>query len=120
MLPLGYAIGKYLPEDKEALTKRLDTYLKVLENASVTKDILLPNGHDPMPIQKNIFAVMDKLREAYPDREFLMSRYEEVFEKIEAQRDQIDTIKGEFNDGKYMRVHRSISSTRMDIKLIPC
>ena len=118
VLPLGYAIGKYLPEDKDALTTRLDTYLKVLENASVTKDILLPNGHDQMPIQKNIFEVMDILREAYPDREFLMSRFEEVFEKIEAKRDQLDTIKGEFNDGKYMRVHRTISSTRMDIKLI--
>ena len=118
VLPLGYAIGKYLPEDKDALTTRLDTYLKVLENASVTKDILLPNGHDQMPIQKNIFEVMDILREAYPDREFLMSRFEDVFEKIEAQRDQLDTIKGEFNDGKYMRVHRTISSTRMDIKLI--
>jgi mannosylglycerate hydrolase len=47
-----------------------------------------------------------------------MSRFEEVFEKVEAARDQLDTIKGEFNDGKYMRVHRTISSTRMDIKLI--
>tara|TARA_R110001583_G_scaffold16561_22_gene68002 strand:- start:13971 stop:16583 length:2613 start_codon:yes stop_codon:yes gene_type:complete len=118
VLPLGYAIGKYLPEDTQALTKRLDTYLKVLENASVTKDILLPNGHDQMPIQKNIFQVMDKLREAYPDREFLMSRFEDVFERIEAEKEKLDTIKGEFNDGKYMRVHRSISSTRMDIKLI--
>lgn len=118
VLPLGYAIGKYLPEDTQALSKRLDTYLKVLENASVTKDILLPNGHDQMPIQKNIFQVMDKLREAYPDREFMMSRFEEVFERIEAEKEQLDTIKGEFNDGKYMRVHRSISSTRMDIKLI--
>ncbi|MEH6453834.1 MAG: glycoside hydrolase family 38 C-terminal domain-containing protein [Psychromonas sp.] len=118
VLPLGYAIGKYLPEDTNALTSRLDTYLKVLENASVTKDILLPNGHDQMPIQKNIFQVMDKLREAYPDREFLMSRFEQVFERIEQEKENLDTIKGEFNDGKYMRVHRSISSTRMDIKLI--
>ena len=79
---------------------------------------MLPNGHDQMPIQKDIFEVMDKLREIYPDREFSMSRFEEVFEKVEAARDQLDTIKGEFNDGKYMRVHRTISSTRMDIKLI--
>jgi mannosylglycerate hydrolase len=118
VLPLGYAIGKYLPNDKAALTKRLDTYLNVLEKASVTQDILLPNGHDQMPIQQDIFEVMATLRQAYPDREFLMSRYEDVFEKIEAVKDQLDTIKGEFNDGKYMRVHRSISSTRMDIKLI--
>lgn len=118
VLPLGYAIGKYLPTDEAGLRARLDKYFPVLEAASVTKDILLPNGHDQMPIQKDIFDVIDKLREIYPDREFHMSRYEEVFEKIEAMRNQLDTIKGEFNDGKYMRVHRSISSTRMDIKLI--
>ncbi|OQQ06921.1 alpha-mannosidase [Vibrio splendidus] len=118
VLPLGYAIGKYLPQDEEGLRARLDKYFPVLEKPSVTKDILLPNGHDQMPIQKDIFEVMDKLREIYPDREFSMSRYEEVFEKVEAARNQLDTIKGEFNDGKYMRVHRTISSTRMDIKLI--
>ncbi|MCL4115284.1 mannosylglycerate hydrolase [Vibrio lentus] len=118
VLPLGYAIGKYLPQDEEGLRARLDKYFPVLEKPSVTKDILLPNGHDQMPIQKDIFEVMDKLREIYPDREFSMSCFEEVFEKVEAARDQLDTIKGEFNDGKYMRVHRTISSTRMDIKLI--
>lgn len=118
VLPLGYAIGKYLPQDEASLRARLDKYFPVLEKPSVTKDILLPNGHDQMPIQKDIFEVMDKLREIYPDKEFLMSRFEEVFERIEACKDELDTVKGEFNDGKYMRVHRTISSTRMDIKLI--
>ena len=46
-----------------------------------------------------------------------MSRFEEVFEKIEAQRESLATLKGEFIDGKYMRVHRTIGSTRMDIKV---
>ncbi|WP_253381252.1 mannosylglycerate hydrolase [unidentified bacterial endosymbiont] len=118
VLPLGYAIGKYLPPDAAALRARLDKYFPVLEKPSVTKDILLPNGHDQMPLQKDIFEVMAKLREIYPDKEFVMSRFEEVFERIEAQRDRLDVVKGEFNDGKYMRVHRTISSTRMDIKLI--
>nr|WP_083252367.1 mannosylglycerate hydrolase [Enterovibrio norvegicus] len=118
VLPLGYAIGKYLPSDEDGLRARLDKYFPVLEKPSVTKDILLPNGHDQMPIQNDIFEVMDKLREIYPDREFLMSRFEDVFARIEDKRSELDTIKGEFNDGKYMRVHRTISSTRMDIKLI--
>jgi len=117
VLPLGYAIGKYLPEDEAGLRKRLDSYFEVLENASQTKEILLPNGHDQMPLQQNIFAVMDKLREIYPQREFVMSRFEEVFERIEQQRDTLATLTGEFNDGKYMRVHRTIGSTRMDIKI---
>lgn len=117
VLPLGYAIGKYLPEDEAGLRKRLDSYFEVLENASVTKEILLPNGHDQMPLQQNIFAVMDKLREIYPQRQFVMSRFEDVFEHIEARRGELATLKGEFIDGKYMRVHRTIGSTRMDIKI---
>lgn len=117
VLPLGYAIGKYLPEDEAGLRKRLDSYFTVLEKASLTKEILLPNGHDQMPIQQNIFAVMKRLREIYPQREFVMSRFEEVFAHIEARRDQLATLEGEFNDGKYMRVHRTIGSTRMDIKI---
>lgn len=117
VLPLGYAIGKYLPEDEAGLRKRLDSYFDVLENASVTKEILLPNGHDQMPLQQNIFAVMDKLREIYPQRTFVMSRFEEVFERIDAHRHELATLKGEFIDGKYMRVHRTIGATRMDIKI---
>jgi len=117
VLPLGYAIGKYLPEDEAGLRKRLDDYFMVLEKASVTKEILLPNGHDQMPLQQNIFAVMEKLREIYPQRHFVMSRFEEVFDHIDAHRDRLATLKGEFVDGKYMRVHRTIGSTRMDIKI---
>ncbi|ASG55474.1 MAG TPA: mannosylglycerate hydrolase [Salmonella bongori] len=117
VLPLGYAIGKYLPEDEAGLRKRLDSYFDVLESASITKEILLPNGHDQMPLQQNIFAVMDKLREIYPQRKFVMSRFEEVFDYIDAHRDELTTLKGEFLDGKYMRVHRTIGSTRMDIKI---
>ncbi len=117
VLPLGYAIGKYLPADENGLRKRLDSYFDVLEKASVTKEILLPNGHDQMPLQQNIFEVMEKLREIYPQRKFVMSRFEEVFEQIEAQRESLAILKGEFIDGKYMRVHRTIGSTRMDIKI---
>ena len=116
VLPLGYAIGKYLPENEEALRERLDKYLPVLEAASLTGDILLPNGHDQMPLQQNIFTIMEMLRRIYPQRSFQLSRFEEIFERIDAIKPQLALLRGEFNDGKYMRVHRTISSTRMDIK----
>ncbi|EOC0011762.1 mannosylglycerate hydrolase [Cronobacter turicensis] len=117
VLPLGYAIGKYLPEEEAALRKRLDPCFAALEKASLTREILLPNGHDQMPLQQNIFAVMEKLREIYPQREFVMSRFETVFAHIEAMREMLPTLKGEFIDGRSMRVHRTIGSTRMDIKI---
>ncbi|PZE21145.1 mannosylglycerate hydrolase [Paenibacillus xerothermodurans] len=116
LLPLGYAIGKYLPEAEEALKARIDKYFAVLDRGATTEHILLPNGHDQMPIQKNIFTIMEKLRKLYPDRQFFLSKYEHIFDQLEKKADLLPTLKGEFLDGKYMRVHRSIYSTRMDIK----
>ncbi|MFT9600557.1 mannosylglycerate hydrolase [Mesobacillus sp.] len=115
LFPLGYAIGKYLPEDEEKLQERINKYFTVLDRGATTENIILPNGHDQMPIQKNIFTVMEKLQRLYPDREFFLSKYENVFEELEKNK-ELPTIQGEFLDGKYMRVHRSIYSTRMDIK----
>lgn len=115
LMPLGYAIGKYLPTDGNALKKRMDNYLPVLEKGAVNEEILLPNGHDQMPVQKNIFAVMEQLRILYPEKEFFLSRYEDLFAELE-KNEHLDTIQGELLDGKYMRVHRSIFSTRADLK----
>lgn len=115
MLPLGYAIGKYLPTNIDALKKRMEKYFPVLDKGATTEHEILPNGHDQMPVQKNIFNVIEKLKELYTDREFFLSRYENIFEELDKESNR-DTISGEFLDGKYMRVHRSIFSTRMDIK----
>jgi mannosylglycerate hydrolase len=115
LFPLGYAIGKYLPEDEEKLQERINKYFTVLDQGATTEHIILPNGHDQMPIQKNIFTIIEKLQGLYPQREFFLSKYENVFAEIEKNQ-TLPTIQGEFLDGKYMRVHRSIYSTRMDIK----
>lgn len=117
LFPLGYAIGKYLPTDETELKERMDKYFKVLDKGATTENIILPNGHDQMPIQKNIFDVIEKLKGIYPDRNFFMSRYENVFKELEKNK-SLPELKGEFLDGKYMRVHRSIYSSRMDIKTL--
>lgn len=115
LLPLGYAIGKYLPTDPDALRDRLDKYLPVLDRGATTDHILLPNGHDQMPLQKNITDVMQQIEACYPGRTTRLGRYEEVFEEVE-KNTNLDTLRGEFLDGRYMRVHRSIYSTRADLK----
>lgn len=115
LLPLGYAIGKYLPDDIIQLKERLDTYFEVLDKGATTNNIVLPNGHDQMPIQKNILDIIDILKENKPEYNFFLSKYENVFYELE-KLNSLATVKGEFLDGKYMRVHRSIFSTRADIK----
>ena len=115
LLPLGYAIGKYLPTDFDELKNRCDKYMPVLDKGATTDHIIIPNGHDQMPIQKNINEVIEQLHNVYPDKTFFLSDYEKVFDELEKS-DDFYTVRGEFLDGKYMRVHRSIFSSRADIK----
>ena len=115
LMPLGYAIGKYLPVDEDALRIRMSKYMPVLERGAVNDAILIGNGHDQMPIQQNIYDVMETLKKIYPDKNFFLSKYENIFDEVE-QAPNIDTIQGELIDGKYMRVHRSIFSSRADLK----
>ena len=115
LLPLGYAIGKYLPVDQDELKVRCDKYMPVLDKGAATEHILIPNGHDQMPLQKNITDVMKQLRCIYPEKNFFLSSYDQLFKELEKKTDY-DTIHGECLDGKYMRVHRSIFSSRSDIK----
>ena len=115
LLPLGYAIGKYLPTDFDELKNRCDKYMPVLDKGATTDHIIIPNGHDQMPIQKNIDDVLKQLHNVYPEKTFFLSDYESVFDELEKS-DNFYTVHGEFLDGKYMRVHRSIFSSRADIK----
>ncbi len=115
LMPLGYAIGKYLPVEEEALRKRMSKYMPVLDRGAINEAILIGNGHDQMPIQQDIYEVMDTLKKIYPEKDFFLSKFENVFDEIE-KAPQIDTIQGELLDGKYMRVHRSIFSSRADLK----
>ncbi|MBM0887460.1 alpha-mannosidase, partial [Escherichia coli] len=78
-LQQAYAIGKYLPADENGLHKLLDSYFDVLEKTTENLALMLLNRYGQMALPQNIFAAMDKLREIYPQRKFVMSRFEEVF-----------------------------------------
>lgn len=112
---LGYAIGKYLETDPVALKKRMDGILAEFD-ARANGDVeLLPNGHDQMPIQQNIHEVITLLNQLYPERHFSLSSYEDLFDQIEKQK--LPIVEGEMLDGQHGRIHRSIYSVRMDLKV---
>lgn len=120
MMPLGYATGKYLSCDSENLRHRFMPLMRVLDEMSPYGIAILPHGHDQMPIQKNIGAALAALRQAFPDRKFILGSYDDAFElnKKAAEKSAsrpLDHVQGELFWGKRERVHRSIGSVRMDI-----
>lgn len=98
----------------DKLHEQLDFFLEKLVECSTTGHILVPNGHDQMPIQQNIFEIIELIKAEYPDFDVTLSSYEDLYDFI--NKDSIKTIKGELLDGKYMRAHRSIFSSRADLK----
>lgn len=118
-LPLGYAMGKYLQTDPDALRTRLGRLFSLMDEISPTPFGILPNGHDQMPIQTNIEDALEALREAFPGREFVLGSYDDALDAIEgyAEKNPLPEVTGELFDGKRERVHRSITSIRMDNKV---
>ena len=118
-MPLGYATGKYLQTDPEALRNRLGGLFSLMDEVSPTPYGILPNGHDQMPIQTDIEDALEALRKAFPGREFVLGSYDDALDAIQeyAEKNPLPEISGELFDGKRERVHRSITSIRMDNKV---
>ena len=115
-LPLCYALGRFLPADA-SLKKRMDMTLAALKRCASPgcTDFVLPNGFDQMPVQKDIDQVISLLKQWYPDWDFVLDSYENAC-RLQESRGGLKTIRGEFLDGSSARVHRSIYSTRLDLK----
>lgn len=115
-LATGYQGAKYLESDIDELKARMDKILKVLDHYSATPQRLIMNGHDQMPIQKNIHDIMDKIKTLYPNDSVEISDFESY---IDGLRDKnLEVVEGELVHSKHARIHRTINSTRMDIKLL--
>jgi mannosylglycerate hydrolase len=115
-LATGYQGAKYLESDYEDLKARMEKIMKVLDNYSATDARLIMNGHDQMPIQKDMPLIVEHLKRMYPEDKVSVSDFEGYVDKLREA--QLETVKGELTHSKHSRIHRTINSTRMDIKLL--
>ncbi|MGL6168213.1 MAG: hypothetical protein ACRC0Y_07980 [Fusobacteriaceae bacterium] len=115
-LATGYQGAKYLESDKDELKVRMDKIIKVLDKYSAGNARLVMNGHDQMPIQKDIHSIMDNMRDFYKDDKVAVSDFESYVDSLKDL--VLETVEGELNHSKHARIHKTITSTRMDIKLL--
>lgn len=115
-LPAGYQGAKYLPEEESELKERIDTIIEKYGRYGNSDKVLLMNGHDQMPIQKNIKELIKIIQNIYKD-------YDVEISDLRSYVDQYIGIKhkevtGYLDHAFFTRVHRTIGSTRMDIKIL--
>lgn len=98
--------------------KDIKKQLENLSALSTLKDeFLLPIGNDQTPVIWNFKELLAECNQSeyYEFEETTLPQY---MEKLKANRASLLTYEGEFINPQYHRVHRSISSARMDIKLL--
>lgn len=113
LLPAGYQGGKYLPKDLDSLDKRLEDIEKKYDNYKID-DYLIMNGHDQMPIQKDIKEVKRNIEKIRKDSKVNISTLEDYCKKLNFEKSSL--VKGDLNHCEFTRVHRTIDTTRPDIK----
>lgn len=115
-IPFGYYYGADIPEAESDLKTYLDSQIGALEEKASTPNVYFPNGLDQAPVRKNLPELVAKFNQLDQNREYQIASPETFFSDLERDVTNLPVIKGELTEGKHSRLHKSIFSTRADLK----
>lgn len=105
---LGYSEGTNIEYDFKT-KPMIENYLKTTKGNTVA----IPEGSDQLPINENAAKLIKKLN-SHNDFIFEISTWQKYFESIDFMK--MNEISGSFEVGSITRAHKTITSTRNDIK----
>ena len=111
-----YSSGMELPEDKEALAKKLsDLYYGMAPNTK-TPCVLLMNGCDHQPVQANLAKVLENAKEL--GYNVVHTTFADFLEKIRPYKDEFAPVEGEIcqEESNGFRSLRETASARIYLK----
>lgn len=115
-----YCNGVDIPYETDLLKIYMDKKIEDMEKYASTRHLLLMNGCDHSPVQKNIGEIIEKLNTMYEDYEFVHSDLETYASEVanEVEKDDLAVIEGELRsqttDG--WGTLTSTSSSRYNLK----
>lgn len=112
----AYYYGLNIPQNRDILPDYIDSVIAPLEARATNDAIYFPSGGDQAAIQRNLVDVVAAMNEKDPTREYLLSNPELFFEDMRLSVENLPVISGEMVEGKNSRIHKSIYSTRADLK----
>ncbi len=118
-IPFGYYIGGNIPEDPEQseMFWQKECFEKAGKGSS-TKNIYFPNGFDQAPIRTNLPELIKKRNEKDPEKEYVISCIEDYIRDVKQEKPDLEEVSGELLIAKHMRIHKSIFSSRSDLKVL--
>ena len=112
----GYFIGGVIDENKLSALMKTEPFKTVVQQAT-TNNILFPNGSDMAPLRDDLPDLITKLNDANEkEYRFKVASLPEYIDAVKKDKPNMAVVRGEQDCGKDMRVHKSIYSSRADIK----
>lgn len=91
-----YSNGNEIPVDREEAKKFWDKKINEASKYASTNHLLMMNGCDHQPVQKDITKEIRVARELYPDIEFIHSNFDDYIEAVKNDLlENLSTINGE-------------------------
>lgn len=88
-----------------------------IKKLSKSQHIMCPVGGDQVSIDESFEVFVEKLNKyKYTEDEYVQGSIPNYMDIIRKEMDSLDTFMGEFRDPVYSRVHKTIGSSRYDIK----
>lgn len=117
-LRFGYGSGINLTIEELDVRGRVIPIVVELSKLTNTGHVVIPNGGDQVPIQKNLNEIVEAINNIDKDNEYIISNYKDMLKILQESGVDFEILKGEFTKPKNMRVHKSIYSTRYDLKKV--
>ncbi|MCC6098476.1 MAG: alpha-mannosidase [Coriobacteriaceae bacterium] len=120
-MPNGYYIGGNVPEDSDQNDAWWhEQCLDKLASRYATEHVYFPCGFDQAPVRRNLPELVAERAKRDPDNTYKMSSIPEyladLHEAIDREGVKLEEVQGELLNAKHMRIHRSIWSSRSDLK----
>lgn len=112
----AYYYGLNMPKNPEILPDYIESVMRPLQERSVSGTLYFPCGGDQAPVQKDLPEVVKQMNRIDKERHYQLSSPDQFFEALELQEIELPVIQGEMIEGKNSRIHKSIYSTRADLK----
>jgi len=116
-IPFGYYIGGNIPENDVELKAFLSRELKRISERASTDVLYFPNGFDQAPIRRNLPNLIERANALDEDNHYCISSPQAYIAEVKQHKPERDILRGELICGKEMRIHKSIFSSRSDLKI---
>ena len=108
-----YSNGMEIPVEEEAAKAFWESRLAGARQYAGTRHLLLMNGCDHQPVQKDLKAALETARKLYPEIEFIHSDFNTYVDAVAAEMKNVSTVRGELisqeTDGRFTLVNTTSS-----------